>query len=417
MIHKRVVKDLQMSGGIVKHIGIITSGGDCGGLNGVIKGAALLALSKGMTAYIIPNGYAGLYNLVDIKSLTKLTPERIEAIDVFMAGSEAGNSRVKVSKIKDDKKYDRIKEGLKKHNLDALVIAGGDDTGSVVADLSAQGIPCVHAPKTMDLDLMPYSVGGDSTINRIAEAVRDLRTTGRTHNRIIVMEVFGRYAGHTAFRGGVAADADAVLIPEVPVDFDVLYKHIKAKFIKRIKESDVHAGTAMIVVAEGLRDASGNELVDMTSTPDSFGHRKLMGAGRYVVKQIEDRIKADSEIKEFMKATGQFVEGVYEIPEVREIRPSHLVRCGFSSAVDSNFGLEVGAGAVELVSRGTFGVTVASYRSGNLEYMDVKDAIVQRHVDTNDVALYESLGVSFGRKPEAAAVTPQKISGTPVRVY
>ena len=87
----------------MKNIGIITSGGDCGGLNGVIKGAALSALNKGMTAWIIPNGYAGLYNLVDLKSITELTRERIAAIDVFMAGSEAGNSRVKVSKIKDDK--------------------------------------------------------------------------------------------------------------------------------------------------------------------------------------------------------------------------------------------------------------------------------------------------------------------------
>lgn len=401
----------------MKNIGIITSGGDCGGLNGVIKGAALNALSKGMKAFIIPNGYAGLYNLVDIKSLTELTRERLEEIEVIVAGSEAGNSRVKVSKIKDAGKYDRIKAGLKKFNLDALVIAGGDDTGSVVADLAAQGIPCVHAPKTMDLDLMPYSVGGDSTINRIAEAVRDLKTTGRTHNRIIVMEVFGRYAGHTAFRGGVAADADAVLIPEVPVDFDVLYKHLKAAFIKRIEESDVHAGTAMVVVAEGLKDASGNELVDMTSEPDSFGHRKLMGAGRYVVKQIEDRIKADPEVKEFMKRTGQFVEGVYEIPEVREIRPSHLVRCGFSSAVDSNFGLEAGAAAVELVSQGTFGVTVVSLREGTLEYMDVKDAIVQRHVDLNDIALFETLGMSFGREPQKAKVQLQKVTGKPKRVY
>ncbi|MBS1998109.1 MAG: 6-phosphofructokinase, partial [Cyanobacteria bacterium SZAS LIN-2] len=257
----------------MKNIGIITSGGDCGGLNGVIKGAALMALSKGMKAFIIPNGYAGLYNLVDLPKLTELTAERIEKIHVYMAGSEAGNSRVKVSKIKDDKKYDRIKEGLKKFGLDALVIAGGDDTGSVVVDLSAQGIPCVHAPKTMDLDLMPYSVGGDSTINRIAEQLRDIKTTGRTHNRIIVMEVFGRYAGHTAFRGGVAADADAILIPEIPVDFDVLYTTIRDKFIKRVESSDVHEGTATIVVAEGLRDASGKELVDMSSEPESFGHR------------------------------------------------------------------------------------------------------------------------------------------------
>ncbi|MGH9550692.1 MAG: 6-phosphofructokinase, partial [Terriglobales bacterium] len=264
---------------------------------------------------------------------------------------------------------------------------------------------------------MPYSVGGDSTINRIAEEIRDLKTTGRTHNRIIVLEVFGRYAGHTALRGAVAADADAVLIPEVPVDFDVLYKHVKSVFIKRIEESDVKAGTATVVVAEGLRDASGNELVDMTSEPDSFGHRKLMGAGRFVVKQIEDRIKADPEIKEFMKKTGQFVEGVYEIPEVREIRPSHLVRCGFTSAVDANFGIEVGAAAVELISRGVLGVTVVSYQEGKLEYMDVKDAIVQRHVDLQDVALFESLGVSFGRVPQKPEVQAVKVTGKPARVY
>jgi len=401
----------------VKNIGIITSGGDCGGLNGVIKGAALTALAKGMTAWIIPNGYAGLYNLIDLKEITKLTKERIEAIEVFMAGSEAGNSRVKISKIKDDKKYDRIKEGLKKFNIDALVIAGGDDTGSVVADLVAQGIPCVHAPKTMDLDLMPYSVGGDSTINRIADQLRDLRTTGRTHNRIIVMEVFGRYAGHTAFRGGVAADVDAILIPEIPVDFDVLYKHVKDCFVKRIEESDVHAGTAMVVVAEGLRDASGNELVDMSSEPDSFGHRRLLGAGKYVVRQIEDRIKADPEIKEFMKRTGQFVADVYEIPEVREIRPSHLVRCGFSSAMDSNFGLEVGAAAVELITQKVLGVTVVSYIGGKIEYMDVKEAIVQRLVEPADVSLFETFGISFGRQPEKPQAQGVKVSGKPVRVY
>ncbi len=401
----------------MKNIGIITSGGDCGGLNGVIKGAALTALSKEMNAWIIPNGYAGLYNLIDLPRLTKLTADRIDQIDVIAAGSEAGNSRVKISSIKDEKKYDRIKAGLKKFDLDALVIAGGDDTGSVVVDLSGQGIPCVHAPKTMDLDLMPYSVGGDSTINRIAEEIRDLKTTGRTHNRIIVLEVFGRYAGHTALRGGVAADADAVLIPEVPVDFDVLYKHIKKSYMNRIENSDVHAGTAVIVVAEGLKDASGAELVDMSSTPDSFGHRKLIGAGKYVVKQIEDRIKADPEIKEFMKRTGQFVSSVYEIPEVREIRPSHLVRCGSSSAVDSNFGLEVGSAAVELVSKGLFGVTVVSFHAGKIEYMEVKDAIVQRLVDVADVALYERLGVSFGRIPAICEAQTAKVTGKPNRVY
>jgi 6-phosphofructokinase 1 len=403
----------------IQNIGIITSGGDCGGLNAVIRGIALTAQKRGLRSFIIPNGYAGLYNLVTFDRITELTPDRIEQIDICEAGSEAGNSRVKVSKIKDDHKYERIRDGLKKFNIDALLIAGGDDTGSVVADLSQQGIPCIHVPKTMDLDLMTYSVGGDSTIHRIAEFARDLRTTGRTHNRIIVMEVFGRYAGHTAFRGGVAAGADAVLVPEIPVDFDYLYRFVRDRFFARIEKSDVKAGTVMIVVAEGLRDASGNELVDPSAPVDSFGHKKLMGAGRYVVKQIEDRIKQDPEVREFMKRTGQFVEGVYEIPEVRDLRPGHLVRCGFTTPLDACFGLEVGAGAVHLALDGIFGVTVAGARNGKVQYMDIKEAIQQRLIDEGDVRIYESLGICFGRPPAETQMTlkAEKISGLPLRPY
>ena len=195
-------------------IGILTGGGDCGGLNAVIRGAAMMANSKGVKAYAIPNGYAGLYNLVTMDKIVELTTDRMDLVNVGLAGSEAGHSRVKIGKIKDEGKYDRIKAGLDKFGIGALVISGGDDTGKIMVDLVDHGVQCVHAPKTMDLDLMPYSVGADSTINRIREFVRDLATTGRTHNRIIAVEVFGRYAGHTAFRGGVAASADAVLIPE-----------------------------------------------------------------------------------------------------------------------------------------------------------------------------------------------------------
>ena len=403
--------------GDLKRIGILTSGGDCGGLNGVIRGAALSALSAGIESVLITNGYAGLYNLVDFPELRVLDRERLDLIEVFMAGSEAGNSRVKIGKIKDEGKYERIKQGLAKHNLDALVIAGGDDTGSVVVDLAEKGIPCIHAPKTMDLDLMPYSVGGDSTINRIADFARELRTTGFTHNRIIVMEVFGRYAGHTAFRGGVAAQADAVLIPEIPVDFDVLFRQLKEVYFRRLDSSDVHAASAMVVVAEGLRDASGAELVDMSSEPDAFGHRRLAGAGKYVTQQLESRMKADQDSRDRYRQHGIFVEGINEVPEIREVRPGHLVRCGITSAVDAAFGLEVGAGAVHLAREGVFGVTVTACREGVVEYMDVKDAIVQRFVDPATVALYESMGVSFGREFAAPAITTRKVTGTPIRPH
>ena len=145
----------------------------------------------------------------------------------------------------------------------------------------------------MDLDLQPYSVGGDSAINRIAVMVRDLKTTGMSHNRVMIVEVFGRYVGHTALRGGIGAEADCILIPEIPVDFDVVYDHIKATYFGRIERSDVKAGTYMIVVAEGIKTASGEMLYDESAGVDAFGHKKLAGAGKYVKtagrKEDEDR--------------------------------------------------------------------------------------------------------------------------------
>ena len=384
----------------VRNIAVLTSGGDCGGLNGVVKGAAGMACSMGIKCFVIPNGYAGLYNLVDLEELTELTEERIDLINANMAGSEAGHSRVKIKKIKDENKYERIKKGLEKFNLDALVISGGDDSGSVMVDLCKNGISCVHVPKTMDLDLQTYSVGGDSTINKIAVYADELKTTGRTHNRVIVMEVFGRYAGHTAFRGAIAADADAVIIPEIPVDFDILYERIKSKLLRRISSSDVYAGTYLIVVAEGLRDASGKEIVEENAGVDSFGHKKLAGAGKYVCQEVTERFKADASIKEFMGKIHMYVDGIYEIPEVRFVAPGHLVRCGRSSAYDVNFGKEVGAAAVTLLNKGVVGVTLSGVKGNEVRYMSAENAIEQRHVDLDQVSLFEQLGVCFGRKPK-----------------
>lgn len=395
----------------MKKIGVITSGGDCGGLNAVIKGAAQMANDNDIKCYVIPNGYAGLYNLIEFDSLVELTPARVDLINNNLAGSEAGHSRVKVKKIDDPKKYERIKEGLAKFEIDGLVISGGDDTGSVIVDLTSNGISCVHAPKTMDLDLQTYSVGADSTISRIAQFAEDLKTTGRTHNRIMVVEVFGRYAGHTAFRGGVAADADAVLIPEVPVDFDALYEDVKEKFCARVRNSDVRAGTYSIIVAEGLKNADGSDIVDESSEADAFGHKKLAGAGNYVCQQLTKRLKADPEIKEFMKEQKMYVEGIYECPEIRSVVPGHLVRCGHASAYDANFGIEAGAAAVQLLMNDITGVTVVKVEGSEIRYMDTKKAIEPRHVDLELAALHEHLGMCFGRKKAIFKPTFKKVEG------
>ena len=383
----------------IRNVGVITSGGDAGGLNGVIRGVAGMCQHLGFGAYVIPNGYAGLYNLVDLPRLVRLDRDRVDRIDSTRAGSEAGHSRVKISRIDDPDKYERIGRGLAQHAIDALVISGGDDTGSVVVDLVAHGIRCVHAPKTMDLDLQTYSVGGDSAVNRIARMVQDAKTTGTTHNRIMITEVFGRYAGHTALRGGVAADADCILLPEVPADLDIVYRHAKQRLFRRVRGSDVHAGTYTIVVAEGLRDAGGAVMTDASAGVDAFGHGKLAGAGKYVRSELERRIAADPDTGAYMRATGQFVAGIYEAPEVRELMPSHLVRSGGSTAYDVNFGKQVGAGAVALLAAGISGVTVAGGDRGEVRYLATAAAIEQCHVAPETVAFHEALGVCFGREP------------------
>lgn len=394
----------------VRSIGIITSGGDAGGLNAVIKGVVMTARALGIKVYVIPNGYAGLYNLIDFDRLTELTEGRVDLINASLAGSEAGHSRVKVEKIADPNKYDRIKQGLEKFGIDALVISGGDNTGEVMVDLAAKGIRCVQAPKTMDLDLQTYSVGADSAINRIAGMVDDLKTTGMSHNRVMVLEVFGRNSGHTAFRGGVAGDADCLLLPEIPMDLDVVYADVKRRFFRRIAASDVKAGTYFIVVAEGVTDATGKVFTDATVKDDAFNLPKLKGAGKYVAAEIQKRMDNDPEVKDLMKVEHMFVPGLCEAPEVRDVLPSHLVRCGRSSGLDVNFGRAAGGAAVMLLAGGITNVTVADVREGVIRYIDTARAIIQRNVDLRQVAFYEAQGFCFGRQPQGYAYQAAEIS-------
>jgi len=198
----------------------------------------------------------------------------------------------------------------------------------------------------------------------------------------------------------VAADADCVLIPEIAVDFDVVYEHMKRHYIRRIMNSDVKSGTYVIVVAEGVRDEDGGVFSENADGKDSFGHVKLAGAARAIRKRLETTMKQDPEIRQFMKNSGMFVPGVFEIPEVREVIPGHMVRSGATSAFDVNFGKGIGAAAVILLDQGVSGVTVIEVNDGKIRYMPTKDAIVQRFVDPNELSFYEQMDICFGRKPQ-----------------
>ena len=383
----------------MRNIGLLTSGGDAPGLNAVLHGAAAMAEARGVRAWIIPNGYAGLYNLEQMTELVALDAARRDAIDCTVAGSSAGHSRIKIAAIDDENRYERIRAGMRRFSIDGLVIAGGDDTGSVVVDLAERDIPVVHAPKTIDLDLQTYSVGGDTAANRIARIVDDLKSTGRSHNRVMITEAFGRYAGHVALRGGIAADADCILLPEVPVDFDIVHEHLKQRLIGRLRAAGGFAATYTVVVAEGMKTADGGTVTDDDVAADAFGHRKLAGAGRYVREQIQARLDDDEEIRQAMRDLGMSVPGLHEAFEARDVVPAHLVRSGTTSAFDVGFGKQVGAGAVLLLLDGKSGVTVSWVDGDSVSYLPTSEAVTQRHVDPAIISLYEEMGVCFGRHP------------------
>ena len=219
---------------------------------------------------------------------------------------------------------------------------------------------------------------------------KSLKTTGESHNRIMAIEVFGRYAGHTAFRGGIAADADCILIPEVPIDFDVIYEDLKKTFMRRIESSEYKSGTYSIVAAEGITDETGEAITDSSVQIDAFGHKKLSGVGKYIRQQLTERIKNDKSFKQFMKDQGLFVEKMNEVPAVREMVLTYLVRSGSTSALDANFGNETGAGAVVLLNNGISGVTVTGCRKG--------EGTVYTYFDSNKAEVCKQGNGSFPRK-------------------
>jgi 6-phosphofructokinase 1 len=179
----------------------------------------------------------------------------------------------------------------------------------------------------------------------------------------------------------------------------------------RVKRSDVKAGTYIIVVAEGITKAGGEMLYDESAGVDAFGHKKLAGSGKFVRQELEKRLKKDPEITQFMKDTGMYAPGVYEVPEVREVVPGHLVRCGDSSAYDVNFGYKTGAAAVCMLLEGKTGNTVVNVDGQKIYYQATSELIKRRGVDVREISLYESLGFCFGRKTEKFICILEEVKG------
>lgn len=305
-------------------IGILTGGGDCPGLNAVIYGAVSRAFQYGFEVWGIMDGYRGLIS----GNIRQLKKEDVKDV-YWLGGTLLGTSRKNPAKSEEELKM--AVENVKKFGLDALITVGGDDTLGAAKKLYDRGVPVVGVPKTIDNDLpgTDYSIGFWTSVQTIAESIDKLHTTARSHRRVMIVEIMGRYAGWLTLMGGLAGGAHIILIPEKPVDLDEVCRIVK----ERKEKGEPYT---LIAVAEGVTIPTTGGLVVSSAEKDEFGHVRLGG----VAKLLEEEIT---------KRTGI---------EARSVILGHLQRGGIPSAYDRVLGIRLGYKAVDLVKDRMFGYAV-----------------------------------------------------------
>ncbi|MET8676500.1 6-phosphofructokinase [Streptomyces sp. NPDC004647] len=340
-------------------VGVLTGGGDCPGLNAVIRAV----VRKGVQEYGYEftgfrDGWRGPLEgdtvQLDIPAVRGILPR---------GGTILGSSRT--NPLKADNGIRRIKDNLVKQEVDALIAIGGEDTLGVAARLADEfGISCVGVPKTIDNDLSAtdYTFGFDTAVNIATEAIDRLHTTAESHMRVLVVEVMGRHAGWIALHSGLAGGANAILIPEQRFDLDQVCAWVESRF--KIRYAPI------VVVAEGAMPRDG-DLVLKDGSQDSFGHVRLSGIGEWLAKQIESR-------------TGK---------EARTTVLGHVQRGGTPSAFDRWLATRFGLHAIDAVRDGDFGKMVA-LRGTDIVRVPIAEATAK--LKTVDPKLYAEVGVFFG---------------------
>jgi 6-phosphofructokinase 1 len=305
-------------------IGVLTGGGDCPGLNAVIRGV----VRKGVSAYGhefvgFRDGWRG-----PLEGLTR--PLGIPEVRGILprGGTILGSSRTNPFKI--DNGVERIKANLADFGVDALVAIGGDDTLGVATKLDELGVKVVGVPKTIDNDLnaTDYTFGFDTAVNIAMEAIDRLHTTAESHHRTLVVEVMGRHAGWIALHAGLAGGANVILLPEREFDVDQVAAYVEKRF--QVEYAPI------VVVAEGAHPIAG-QMVLQNDERDAFGHVRLGGIGQWLAERLEER-------------TGK---------EARTVVLGHIQRGGTPTAFDRVLATRLGLQAIDAVHEGDFGKMVA----------------------------------------------------------
>jgi len=356
----------------MKRIGILTSGGDCPGLNAVLRGVTRAAAALGWTTIGFRDGFEGMLPPADWVELNRRTTAGIMSLGGtilgttnkghFVAKVGAGEKAVLAPEI-----IARARETMEHLQLDGLICVGGDGSLTTALQLFEAGFPVIGVPKTIDNDLeaTDSSFGFDSAVAAVADALDRLHTTATSHKRAMVLEVMGRHAGWIALYGGLAGGGDIILIPEIPFDFE--------RVADAVRHRDAEGClSTMIVVAEGACPRDGHQLSHFTGS----GEFKLGGMGEVVAREV-------------IRRTGK---------EARTCVLGHLQRGGPPTTLDRILGTRFGVKAVELIKHGKFG-TMVSYRNSSVSEVPIADAVHRLRLvraDDEMVVAAREVGISFG---------------------
>lgn len=366
----------------IKKVALLTAGGDCPGLNAVIRTITKAAIEEyGYEVIGYVYGYRGLYQ----NNFIELTVDKVE--NIYKEGGTilfSSNKDNLFDYLVDDGKGGKIKkdvshvgvDNLKKEGVDALIVLGGDGSLTSARDFSRMGVNVIGVPKTMDNDLpsTDLTYGFISAMSVGTEFIDRLNTTAKSHHRVICCELMGRDAGWIALYAGLAGNASCILIPEIPFTIDTIAKHVE----KRDKAGYPYT---VIAVAEGAKYADGTKVIGkiVEDSPDPIRYSGL------AAKVADD------------------LEAVIPNHEVRSVNPGHIIRGGDIQAYDRILAIRFGVKACNMIAEGQFG-NVVTLKGENMSFTSLEEVIGdakignQKHVDPNGelVGAAKAIGVCFG---------------------
>lgn len=356
-----------------KRIGVLTSGGDCPGLNAVLRGVVLAASNRDWEVLGFTDGYEGLLSPVRYRVLDRHAVSGIAHFGGTIIGT-TNRGRFVAKEGHGDKAripaaiLNEAKETLEGLGVDVLITIGGDGSLSTAQQLGEIGIPVVGVPKTIDNDISATAMtfGFQSAVDCVVDALDRLHTTAQSHKRVMILEVMGRYAGWIPLHGGLAGGADIILLPEFPFDIDKVVATVKQR-------EDDGRYTTMIVVGEGAKEKDKDII-----TKDAEGRKgeaRLGGIGEYLSDYI----------------------GKHTTKETRHVVLGHLQRGGEPTAMDRILGTRFGVHAVDLIAHGKTGhmVSYQNYQVGSVPIEDAVSRIRTVSADNQMVTCAKELGIQF----------------------